>query len=194
MAVVCVRPARRGLPWWALAPSALAAALFAGYVTRDFQTHWKGRVLPGFREAVAAIPPGQSLLFMPVLPDAHYTRGHPYLGQYYVVWTGGRATPYLGGHPGSYWVTMKPAPVAPDWGNPAQFVWSVHGPGYDYFLVERPAGGEGRDPLAALPRGAVTLVSSGGAWRLYRRERLPLPGDAPEPAEGPPPARDPTGP
>jgi hypothetical protein len=153
------------------------AAIYAVYVGVDFQTHWKGRVLAGFDDAIAAIPPGRSLLALPALPDPHYTRGHPYLGQYYVVRTGGRATPYLLGHPGSYWVTMKPPPPSPPWGDPAQFVWSVHGPGYDYFLLERPPAGDIHDPFADLPRGAVTLVSSRGAWRLYRRERPPLPGE-----------------
>jgi hypothetical protein len=177
VAVVCVRPARRGLPAWALAPSALVAACYAAYIGVDFQTHWNRRALAGFDDAIAAIPPGQSLLALPALPDPHYTHGHPYLGQYYVVRTGGRATPYLGGHPGSYWVTMKSPPASPPWGDPAQFVWSVHGLGYDYFLLERPPDREIHDPFADLPRGAVTLVSGRGAWRLYRRERPPLPGE-----------------
>jgi hypothetical protein len=177
VAVACVRRAPRGLPAWAVAPPAVAALAFAAYVGHDFRTHWKGQALAGFDEAIAAIPPGQSLLGMPALPDPHYTRGHPYLGQYYVARTGGRAVPYLLGHPGSYWVTMKPAPASPPWGDPAQFVWSVHGPGYDYFLVERPPGVATGDPLAELPPGAVTLVSGRGAWRLYRRQRLPLPGE-----------------
>jgi hypothetical protein len=173
VAVVCVRRAPRGLPPWVLAVPAVAAVLFAGYVTSDFQGRWKKQVLEGFDEALAAIPPGQSLLALPALADPHYTRAHPYLGQYYVARTGGRATPYLMGHPGSYWVTMKPAPLAPPWGDPSQFVWSLHGPGYDYFLLEH----RDLDPFAALPAGAVELVSARGAWRLYRRQRLPLPGE-----------------
>jgi hypothetical protein len=173
VALVCVRRTPRGLPAWMVGIPALAAVLFASYVTADFQGHWKKQALDGFDEALAAIPPGQSLLALPALPDPHYTRGHPYLGQYYVVRTGGRASPYLMGHPGSYWVTMKPAPLAPPWGDPAQFVWSLHAPGYDYFLLERGA----LDPLATLPRGAVKLISARGQWRLYRRERLPLPGE-----------------
>jgi hypothetical protein len=177
LAIVCVRPARRGLPGWAVAPSALAAALFACHVAGDFHTHWRGRALAGFDEAISAIPPGQSLLALPVLPDPHYTLGHPYLGQYYVARTGGRATPYLLGHPGSYWVTMKPPPASPPWGDPTQFAWGVHGLGYDYFLVEQPLTGPPRDPLAGAPRGAVALISARGAWRLYRRERPPLPGE-----------------
>jgi hypothetical protein len=177
VAIACVRSAPRGLPAWALSVSAIAAVFYAAYVGVDFQTHWKGRALAGFDDAIAAIPPGQTLLVLPALPDAHYTRGHPYLGQYYVVRTGGRATPYLLGHPGSYWVTMKPPPASPPWGDPAQFVWGVHGLGYDYFLLERPNTGAIHDPFADLPRGAVTLVSSRGAWLLYRRERPPLPGE-----------------
>jgi hypothetical protein len=173
VAVACVRPTRRGLPAWAVAPAALVGALYAAYVTHDFATHWKGRALDGFDDALAAIPPGQSLLALPALPDPHYTRGHPYLGQYYVVRTGGRAVPYLLGHAGSYWVTMKPPPASPPWGDRTQFDWSVHGLGYDYFLVEGAAG----DPLARLPPDAVTLISARGTWRLYRRQRPPRPGE-----------------
>jgi hypothetical protein len=177
VAVVCVRCARRGLPAWVLAAPALAAAVYAAHVTIDFATHWRGRALDGFDQALAAIPPGQSLLALPALPDPHYTRGHPYLGQYYVARTGGRSVPYLVGHPGSYWVTMKPPPPSPPWGDPSQFVWGLHGQGYDYFLLEVPLAGPPVDPFARLPAGAVTLVSGRGAWRLYRRERLPLPDE-----------------
>jgi hypothetical protein len=163
VAVVAVRPARRGLPALAVAPALVAGVLFAGYVIVDFAGHWR-RALDGFDEAIAAIPPGHSLLELPALPDAHYTLGHPYLGQYYVARTGGRAVPYLGGHPGSYWVTMKPPPPSPPWGDPALLDWSIHGAGYDYFLLERgPAG----DPLAGNP--AVTPVVDRGRWKLYRR-------------------------
>jgi hypothetical protein len=70
---------------------------------------------------------------------------------------------------------MKPPPASPPWGDPAQFIWSVHGLGYDYFLLEHAPGAP--DPFQALPAGAVTRVFSGGVWRLYRRDRLPLPGE-----------------
>jgi hypothetical protein len=162
LAIVAIRPARRGLPLLAVAPAALAGLAFALYVAADFAGPWRDR-LRGFDEAIAAIPAGHSLLEMPALPDPHYTLGHPYLGQYYVARTGGRAVPYLGGHPGSYWVTMKPPPPSPPWGDPAQFDWSVHGAGYDYFLLERPA----VDPLAG--NAAVERIFERGDWRLYRR-------------------------
>jgi hypothetical protein len=163
VSIVAIRPARRGLPAVAALPALAAALLFAIYVSADFAGPWR-RALDGFDEAIAAIPPGHSLLEMPALPDPHYTLGHPYLGQYYVARTGGRAVPYLGGHPGSYWVTMKPPPPSPPWGDPAQFDWSLHGAGYDYFLLER----TGVDPLAGNP--AVTVVVERGRWKLYRRQ------------------------
>jgi hypothetical protein len=175
--VVCVRPSRRGLPGWAAIPAALAGLIFALYVTGDFRGHWRGRALDGFDQALAAIPKGQSLLNFAVFPEPHYTLPHPYIAQYYVARTGGRATPFLGGHPGSYWVTQKPSPEAPPWGDRTQFVWQDHGLGYDYFLVEMPLEGPRIDPLSNVPTDAVTRVSSKGQWVLYRRLRPPMPGD-----------------
>lgn len=184
--IVAIRRTRRGLPLWSVAPALAAALLFAGYVTADFRTHWRGRALDGFDRALAAIPPGHSVLAFPVMAERHYTQPHPYLVQYYVARTGGRATPYLLGHPGSYWVTMKPAPAAPPWGDRTQFDWRTHGLGYDYFLVELPpdcGSCDAQDPLLGVPRGAVTPLSMQGRWRLYRRERAPLPTDGPPRAD-----------
>jgi hypothetical protein len=177
VAVAAVRVRPRGLPAWAAVPSALAGLIFAIYVGADFRGHWRGRALEGFDQAIAAVPPGHSLLYFAVFPEPHYTLPHPYIAQYYVARTGGRATPFLGGHPGSYWVTQKPAPEAPPWGDRTQFVWQDHGLGYDYFLVEMPLEGPQIDPLSNVPTGAVTKLVSRGPWRLYRRERPPLPGD-----------------
>jgi hypothetical protein len=177
VAIAGVRVSRRGLPAWAAIPSALAGLVFAIYVGADLRGHWKGRALEGFDQAIAAVPPGHSLLYFAVFPEPHYTLPHPYIAQYYVARTGGRATPFLGGHPGAYWVTQKPAPEAPPWGDRTQFVWQDHGLGYDYFLVEMPLEGPQVDPLSNVPKDAVTRLSSRGPWRLYRRERPPLPGD-----------------
>jgi hypothetical protein len=175
--VACVRTTRRGLPVWAAIPAALAALIFAGYVTADFRGHWRARALDGFDQALAAVPPGKTLLYFAVFPEPHYTLPHPYIAQHYVARTGGRATPYLGGHPGSYWVTQKPVPEAPPWGDRTQFIWQDHGLGYEYFLVEMPLDGPQVDPLTNVPAEAVKRLSSRGQWRLYRRERPPLPGD-----------------
>jgi hypothetical protein len=177
VAVASVRTARRGLPAWAALPAAAVALFFAGYVAADFRGHWRGRALEGYDEAVAAIPPGHSLLYFSALPETRYTLPHPYLAQYYVARTGGRATPFLGGHPGSYWVTQKPVPVAPPWGDRTQFLWQEHGLGYDYFLVEMPLEGPQIDPMETVPPDAVTRLTNRGRWRSYRRERPPLPGD-----------------
>jgi len=146
-------------------------------VTGDFRGYWRGRALDGFDQAIAAVPPGNSLLYFAVFPEPHYTLPHPYIAQYYVARTGGRATPFLGGHPGSYWVTQKLSPEAPPWGDRTQFVWQDHGLGYDYFLVEMPLAGPQIDPISNVPSSAVTKLVSRGPWRLYRRERPPLPGD-----------------
>ncbi len=172
VAVAAVRATPRGLPVWAAAPAAAAGLFLAAYTTWDFRTHFRGRVLSGFDAAIAAIPPGKSLLAMPAPNERHYRRGHPYLGQYYVVRKGGRAAPYLLGHRGPYWVTLKPPPESPPWGDPGQFVWHAHAAGYDYFLVELPAEGPEPDPFREAPAGAVTLISGEGRWALYRRERL----------------------
>ncbi len=171
--VATIRPTPRGLPAWLVAPSVAAALMFAGYLTWDFRAYWHNQVLSGFREAIAAVPPGQSLLSLTVFPEPHYTVGHPYLAQHYVAWQGGRAVPYQMGHPGSYWVTQKLPPPAPPWGDPALFVWAEHGAGYDYFLVELPVTGTSNDPLHALAAqaaGPVTLVKAAGQWRVYRRK------------------------
>jgi hypothetical protein len=167
VALVPVRP--RGLPAWGTIP-ALAGALFSfGYITHDFATYWRGRCLVGFEQALAAIPPGRSVLVFPDLPDPHYTEGHPYLPQHYVARKGGRVVPYLGGHPGSYWITMKPPPPSPPWGDPDLFVWQEHASGYDYFLLERPARGPAPEPMRSAPSGAVEVVSDLGQWLLWKR-------------------------
>jgi hypothetical protein len=167
--IALVRPRPRGLPAWALAPAVAAALLFAGYVTHDLRAHFRGRVLDGFDEALAAIPPGRSVLAFTALPDPHYTRGHPYLVQHYVARRGGRAVPYLGGHPGSYWITLKPPPPSPPWGDPRAFDWNEHAAGYDYFLLELPTEGAPPDPMAGAPRDAVGEVFARGHWVVYRR-------------------------
>ena len=176
IAVAAIRVRPRGLPAPAALASAVAGLIFATYVTADFRGHWR-RALDGFDQAIAAVPPGQSLLYFAVFPEPHYTLPHPYIAQYYVARTGGRATPFLGGHPGSYWVTQKPSPEAPPWGDRTQFVWQDHGLGYEYFLVEMPLAGPQIDPMSNVPGSAVTRLSSRGPWLLYRRLRPPLPGD-----------------
>ncbi len=171
VALAGVRPARRGLPPLALAPAALAALLYAGYVTFDFAATWRGRALAGFEEAIAAIPPGRSVLAFPDLAERHYTRGHPYLVQHYVARAGGYAVPGLQGHRGSYWVTPKPPPPHPAWGDSKAFVWQEHAAGFEYFLVEAPTDGPPLDLAAAAPAGAVELVREAGRFRVYRKLR-----------------------
>ena len=73
---------RRGLPRLALAPALLVGLVFLGYVAYDFRSYFRNQVLAGFDQTVALIPPGQSVLGFPVLPDRHYTEGHPYLVQH----------------------------------------------------------------------------------------------------------------
>jgi hypothetical protein len=167
--IALVRPRARGLPAWALAPAYGAALVFFAFVTSDFAGYFRERVLAGFDEALAAIPPGQSVLAFPVRPDPHYTRPHPYLVQHYVARKGGRAVPHLKGHPGSYWITMKPPPDSPPWGEPMLFDWELHR-GWDYFLIEQPLAGERREPMRLAPPGAVRRVFAGGSWELWRRE------------------------
>lgn len=172
--IALVRPRARGLPGWALAPAMAAAVALALGMAYDFRTHFARGVLAGFDEAIEKIPPGQSVLAMPAYPDRHYTRAHPYLVQHYVSRKGGRATPFLGGHPGSYWVTLKPPPESPPWGERERFDWAQHSLGWDYFLVEMPPGQPLVDPIAPIaggPSGAARLLSDEGAWRLYERAR-----------------------
>ena len=167
IALIRVRP--RGLPAWATAPALAAAVGLFGYIAYDFSTYWRGRVLVGFDQALAAVPPGRSILVFPDLPDAHYTEGHPYLPQHYVSRKGGRVVPYLGGHPGAYWITMKEPPPSPPWGDPRLFDWQTHGAGYDYFLMELPVDGAPPDPMRFAPPGAVGVVSAHGQWVLWKR-------------------------
>jgi hypothetical protein len=185
----------RGLPLpWALAPAALAALAFFGFVTWDFR-HFARDRLAGFDSALAAIPPGQSVLAFPVRPDPHYTLPHPYLVQHYVARKGGRAVPHLRGHRGSYWITMKPPPESPPWGDPRVFDFFLHGD-WDYFLIERPiddfatgpvrpvlvparATLEGDEettpdrphPMWTAPARAVRRVSNEGRFELWQRVR-----------------------
>jgi hypothetical protein len=170
VAVVLVRPRARGLPPWALAPAVAAGLGFLAFVSYDFAGHW-GRRLDGFAEVIDAIPRGRSVLAMTDMPDPHYTRGHPYLIQHYVARKGGRAVPNLRGHPGSYWITMKEPPPSPPWGNPAEFRWELHGPGYDYFVLELPWQRPRPDPMATADPGAVEKVMEKGRFVLYRRVR-----------------------
>ena len=78
--------------------------------------------------------------------------------------------PYLGGHPGAYWVTQKPTPASPPWGDPRLFSWASHSAGYDYFLIEAPLDAPEPDPFFDAPAGAVQRVFSMGQWRLYRKK------------------------
>jgi hypothetical protein len=173
VALVPVRP--RGLPAWATAPAVAAALGMFAYMQYDFSSYWRGRVLVGFEQALAAIPRGRSILVFPDLPDAHYTEGHPYLPQIYVARKGGRVVPYLGGHPGAYWITMKEPPPSPPWGDPRAFVWEEHGAGYDYFLQELPVEGAPTDPMRFAPPGVVGVVSAHGQWVLWKRLQPPAP-------------------
>ena len=171
LAIALVRPRgeRRGLPRLALAPALLVGLVFLGYVAHDFRSYFRNQVLAGFDETVALIPPGQSVLGFPVLPDRHYTEGHPYLVQHVVARKGGRAVPQLKGHPGSYWITMKDPPPSPAWGDPRQFVWSEHAAGYDFFLMEMPIGRTPFDPFRDAPRERVGSVAVNGNWILWHR-------------------------
>jgi hypothetical protein len=160
------RPRPRGLPAWALAPAAVAALIFAGYLSYDFRANFRGGELSGFDEAVAAIPPGRTVLGFPAA-DLHHRLAHPYLVQHYVARKGGSAVPHLRGHPGAYWITMHEPPPAPSWGNPDLFVWEEHA-SYDYFLLQLPPDGPTPEPFARAPAGAVELVLARGHWVLYR--------------------------
>jgi hypothetical protein len=193
IALPAARIVSRGLPQAALAPALLAALVFFTYLTVDFHRFARVR-LAGFDDALAAIPPGQSVMAFPVRPDPHYTLPHPYLVQHYVARKGGRAVPHLRGHRGSYWITMKPPPESPPWGDPRLFDFRQHGD-WDYFLIERPIddvndarafvvpnraaveGGEDDDsparphPMREVPAGAVRQVTSAGQFELWQRLR-----------------------
>ncbi|HEY0714422.1 MAG TPA: hypothetical protein VGF45_17190 [Polyangia bacterium] len=184
---------RRGVPLVGLAPAVVVALVFFGWLTTDFRRFARER-LAGFDEALAAIPPGRSVLGFPLRPDPHHTLPHPYLVQHYVARKGGRAVPHLRGHRGSYWITMKPPPDSPPWGDPRLFDFAQHG-AWDYFLIEKPidalddsrpfmvptrlaveSGGEEGDepparphPMREVPRSAVRRIVDGGAWELWER-------------------------
>ena len=157
----------RGLPAWAAAPALAAGLAMFGYITYDFSSYWRGRVLVGFEQALAAIPPGRSVLVFPDLPDAHYTEGHPYLPQIYVARKGGRVVPYLGGHPGAYWITMKEPPPSPPWGDPARLRLGTTRRRLRLLPARAPGGRPATDPMRFAPPGAVGVVSAHGQWVLY---------------------------
>jgi hypothetical protein len=172
--IALVRPRPRGLRPWLVAPAFGAALVFFAVVARDFSHHFRGRALAGFDQAVAAIPPGRSVLAFPVRPDPRYTLPHPYLVQHYVARKGGRAVPHLRGHPGSYWITMKPPPESPPWGDPLLFEWAEHS-AWDYFLIEQPLDAPAVQPMRAAPPGAVRRVFAGGqfeVWENLQRREL----------------------
>jgi hypothetical protein len=162
-----VRPRRRGLPPWAVIPAFAGALGFFAFVTVDFAHHFRGRALAGFDQALAAIPRGQSVLGFPVRPDPHYTLPHPYLVQHVVARKGGRAVPHLRGHAGSYWITMKPPPDSPPWGDPLLFEWPAHAH-FDYFLVEQPLTGPPVEPMRAAPPGAVRRIIQQGQFEVWQ--------------------------
>jgi hypothetical protein len=162
-----VRPRPRGLRPWLVAPAFAGALILFAFITVDFAQHFRGRVLRGFDQAVDEIPPGQSVLGFPVRPDPHYTLPHPYLVQHYVARKGGRAVPHLRGHPGSYWITMKPPPDSPPWGDPRLFDWAAHG-AWDYFLIEQPLAEPPVEPMRAAPPGAVRRVFAAGQFELWQ--------------------------
>ena len=163
-----VRPRPRGLRPRTVIPAFVGALVFFGFVTVDFAHHFRGRALAGFDQALAAIPRGQSVLGFPVRPDPHYTLPHPYLVQHYVARQGGRAVPHLRGHAGSYWITMKPPPDSPPWGDPLVFDWAAHASGWNYFLIEQPLAGPAVEPMRAAPPGAVRRVSQQGQFEVWQ--------------------------
>jgi hypothetical protein len=163
-----VRPRARGLRPKFVIPAYAAALIFFAFVTVDFAHYFRGRALAGFDQALAAIPRGQSVLGFPVRPDPHYTLPHPYLVQHHVARAGGRAVPHLRGHAGSYWITMKPPPDSPPWGDPGAFDWAAHAAGWNYFLIEQPLQGPPVDPMRAAPPGAVRRVSQQGQWEVWQ--------------------------
>ena len=165
--IMLVRPRPRGLRPWSVVPAFAVALVFFAGLTWDFSHHFRGRALAGFDRAVEAIPPGQSVMAFPVRPDPHYTLAHPYLVQHYVARKGGRAVPHLRGHPGSYWITMKPPPDSPPWGDPRLFDWQLHAH-WDYFLIEQPLDGPPVEPMRAAPPGAVRRVVAAGQFELWQ--------------------------
>jgi hypothetical protein len=167
MLLALVRPRARGPRPWLVAPAFATALVFFGCVTWDFARYFRGRVLAGFDDAVAAIPAGQSVLAFPVRPDPHYTLAHPYLVQHHVARKGGRAVPHLRGHPGSYWITMKPPPESPPWGDPRLFDWNEHSH-WDYFLIEQPLQGDPVEPMRQAPPGAVRRVFAQGQFEVWQ--------------------------
>lgn len=170
LALVPVRP--QGLRPWATWPAFATAVVYAAYLTWDFGAYFRGRVLAGFDGALAVIAPGSTVLGLPrPPPDPHHTLPHPYLVQHLVARQGGRAAPYLRGHPGSYWVIQNRMPVSPSWGDARAFDWDAHAGGFGYFLLELPPRGSNLpivDPFASLEGTKVRKIFDAGSWRVYQ--------------------------
>jgi hypothetical protein len=172
VAVVAVRPRRRGLGPLFVAPAVALSLGYGLYVTYMLHVHWERDIVREFRQAIAVIPPGQRVLYLsPVGRPRVMAFDHAYLGQYYGIEQGekgGIAYPIMSGHADAMWVTPTFVPPSPTWGDPHQFRWARHGPYYHYFLVEDEVAAAPGAPLFDAPPGVATLLYQHGRWRVYR--------------------------
>ena len=175
LVLVLLVPTRaRGLPRVALLPVAAVAVFYGAYLTHDFHTWWMGGELQGFRESIAAIPPGQRVqaLYPPFENERHYSHfPMAYIVDHYVIDRGGTASPIMSGHPKELWAHWIPPGPGPGWGMARAFRWRAHARFWDYFLVKQPAPGNGPTiaPFADAPPGEVTRVFEQGLWSVWKR-------------------------
>lgn len=171
-----LRVAMARLPLLAvLAPLTAATLGYFIYMAADFRFWYRDVETKGFDEVVAALPDAPHVLALwPDFPSerhyAHFPMAH--LATVLLGEKGGRVTPVLGGLPKDMWVVAKPEPVAPVWGLARAFRWERHAAPWDYFLVKRPAPGNGTFPLDWPGNFPVDRVAESGLWSLWKKRPL----------------------
>jgi len=155
-----------------LAPLAAATLGYFIYMTADFRLWYRDVETKGFDEVVAALPNAPHVLAL--WPDfqsehhyAHFPMAHfatVLLGK-----KGGRVTPVLGGLPKDMWVVAKPEPPAPPWGLARSFHWDRHAAPWTYFLIKRPAPGNGTFPINWPGDLPVDRVAESGLWSVWKK-------------------------
>jgi len=158
----------------ALAPVSAATLGYFIYLAADFRFWYRDVETKGFDEVVAALPDAPHVLAL--WPDfqgerhyAHFPMAH--LATVLLGEKGGRVTPVLGGLPKDMWVVAKPEPAAPGWGLARAFRWERHAAAWDYFLVKRPAPGNGTYPLDWPGNLPVDRVAESGLWSMWKKRR-----------------------
>jgi hypothetical protein len=171
-ALVLMRPIARAPLTAVLAPLAAATLGYFIYMAADFRFWYRDVETKGFDEVVAALPDAPHVLAL--WPDfqserhyAHFPMAH--FATVLLGTKGGRVTPVLGGLPKDMWVVAKPEPPAPIWGLARAFRWERHAAAWDYFLVKRPAPGNGTFPLNWPGTFPVDRVAESGLWSVWKK-------------------------